>query len=210
MSSFEAVDSIWLVGALVLAVSALAARRLSVGTIVRALFTWAAIGLVVYVVVAQRHEIGDILGRAASELSGGEPRVAGSEVRIRMSGDGHFWARTRINGIEREMLVDSGATTTAVSEETAKAANIPVVRDEDPVRIETANGVVEARRGKIADLAVGPLSTKGLEVVVSPSFGETEVLGMNFLSRLKSWRVEGRTLILDPGTAEGEDAGARE
>ena len=29
-------------------------------------------------------------------------------------------------------------------------------------------------------------------------FGDIDVLGMNFLSRLKSWRVEGRTLILTP------------
>ena len=35
-------------------------------------------------------------------------------------------------------------------------------------------------------------------MVVSPAFGETDVLGMNFLSRLKSWRVEGSTLILEP------------
>lgn len=37
-----------------------------------------------------------------------------------------------------------------------------------------------------------------LPVVVSPAFGDTDVLGMNFLSRLKSWRVEGDTLILEP------------
>jgi len=34
--------------------------------------------------------------------------------------------------------------------------------------------------------------------VVSPAFGETNVLGMNFLSRLASWRVEENTLILVP------------
>jgi aspartyl protease family protein len=35
-------------------------------------------------------------------------------------------------------------------------------------------------------------------VVVSPAFGDTDVLGMNFLSRLKSWRVEDGVLVLVP------------
>jgi aspartyl protease family protein len=30
------------------------------------------------------------------------------------------------------------------------------------------------------------------------------VLGMNFLSSLESWRVEGRTLILEPHKPEGD------
>jgi aspartyl protease family protein len=28
--------------------------------------------------------------------------------------------------------------------------------------------------------------------------GDTNLLGMNFLSSLESWRVEGRTLVLEP------------
>jgi aspartyl protease family protein len=35
-------------------------------------------------------------------------------------------------------------------------------------------------------------------VVVSPAFGNMNVVGMNFLSRLKSWRVEDGVLILQP------------
>ena len=34
--------------------------------------------------------------------------------------------------------------------------------------------------------------------VLAPSLGDLDVLGMNFLSQLASWRVEGRTLVLTP------------
>jgi aspartyl protease family protein len=34
--------------------------------------------------------------------------------------------------------------------------------------------------------------------VTSPGLGDLDVLGMNFLSKLQSWRVEGRTLVLVP------------
>jgi aspartyl protease family protein len=48
----------------------------------------------------------------------------------------------------------------------------------------------------VARAEVGDVATRELGVVVSPAFGDSDVLGMNFLSRLGSWRVEGRTLIL--------------
>ena len=34
--------------------------------------------------------------------------------------------------------------------------------------------------------------------MIAPNIGETNVIGMNLLSRLASWRVEGRTMILVP------------
>ena len=40
----------------------------------------------------------------------------GEEVRLRMAPDGHFWADVRLDGVERRMLIDSGATITALSQ----------------------------------------------------------------------------------------------
>jgi len=37
-----------------------------------------------------------------------------------------------------------------------------------------------------------------LAVVVAEEFGDSNVIGMNFLSQLKSWRVEGNEMILEP------------
>jgi aspartyl protease family protein len=67
-----------------------------------------------------------------------------------------------------------------------------------PVQVSTANGTVDARRARAERVAVGALSTEDLTVFVAPNFGDLDVLGMNFLSRLKSWRVEGNVLILEP------------
>ncbi|MGK3765467.1 retroviral-like aspartic protease family protein, partial [Enterococcus faecium] len=60
------------------------------------------------------------------------------------------------------------------------------------------NGQVEAQTATVRDVRLGDIAARDLGVVVSPAFGDTDVLGMNFLSKLKSWRVEGRTLILVP------------
>ncbi|WP_294332773.1 TIGR02281 family clan AA aspartic protease [uncultured Sphingomonas sp.] len=197
MNGFQGVNLVWMIGALVLVVSALSVRRIGFGLLVRTVLAWAAIILLVLLAVGHRYE----LAAAWSSLNAGlgleDQRVEGGTVRIRMSPDGHFWALVRLNGIERPMLIDSGATITAISEQTAGKSKVQA-SDGLPAIIETANGNVAAHRGRIETLALGPLKMHDLGVVVSPNFGDLDVLGMNFLSRLHSWRVEGNVLVLEP------------
>lgn len=206
MNQWQSMDLIWLVGVLVLVVSALSIRRMSFGFLVRSVATWAVIILLAVVAVAHRHELSALFASVTATLGIDEQQVDGDTVRIRMSPDGHFWARVTLNGVERRMLIDSGATITAISAETAAAADIESSNGL-PAMIETANGTVAAQRARIQHVAVGPLKTEDLGVVVSSSFGNLDVLGMNFLSRLHSWRVEGKTLVLEPrGDAADGDA----
>jgi aspartyl protease family protein len=139
------------------------------------------------------------LARVAGSLGlDRQQEVVGREVRITMASDGHFWADVTLNGVKRRMLVDSGATVTALSEATAARAGID--RDENlvPVMLRTANGVTAARTGSVKELRLGTARATGLKVVVSPALGDMDILGMNFLSKLASWRVEGRTLVMVP------------
>ncbi len=115
-----------------------------------------------------------------------------------MSPDGHFWARVNFGGVSRRMLIDSGATVTALSQDTAVAAGLNVRDALFPMLLRTANGTVRAQTAAVDELRLGNVVARDVPVVVSPAFGNTDVLGMNFLSRLKSWRVEGKTLVLVP------------
>ena len=202
-SSWDSMDLIWLVGVLVLVLSALSVRKLSVGFVLRSLVSWALIVALTVLAVAHRNELGALFAAASAKLGIDDQQVDGNTVRIRMAPDGHFWARVSLNGVERRMLIDSGATITAISADTAAAADVDSGSGL-PVMIETANGTVAAQRGRIQHLAVGPLKTEDLGVVVSESFGSLDVLGMNFLSRLHSWRVENNTLILEPRAESGD------
>lgn len=204
MNGFDGVNMVWLIGALVLVVSALSVRRIGFGVFLRTLLGWAAIVLVVLFAIGHRYELAAAWSSLSAKLGIEDQRVEGETVRIRMSPDGHFWARVTLNGVERRMLIDSGATITAISERTAKQANVQAA-DGLPAIIETANGSVAARRGRIATVALGPLTMRDLGVVVSQNFGELDVLGMNFLSRLHSWRVEGNVLVLEPKAAKGAE-----
>ena len=178
--------------------SSLLSRRLALGQVARMIAGWLLIFAAVLVGYSYRFELNAVVQRVAGDLLGERGQTVGDTLRVPMAPDGHFWVRARINGHEQRFLIDSGATTTALSARTADAADLDVDRGGFPVLINTANGTVEAQRTRIERLTMGPIVAKDMAAVVSPAFGDMNVLGMNFLSSLESWRVEGRTLILEP------------
>ena len=183
---------------LVLPLSALFARRMPLSRVAVMTLAWIGIfatGLVVVAIVNQNQWL---ISGTRTLFYGPDQSVVGSEVRIPMADDGHFWARATINGVERVMLVDSGATVTALSTTTAASAKIDLDGMAAPAVVSTANGTVTGKSATIATLKVGGITATDLPTIVAPEFGDQDVLGMNFLSRLKSWRVEGKTLILTP------------
>lgn len=139
----------------------------------------------------------------------GMPRqsVEGGETRVPMQRDGHFWVTATVNGVEREFLVDTGATLTAISPATADEADVRPHALGRSVMMRTANGTVQARLATIDELRLGNVVARKLDAVVAPGLGDANVLGMNLLSRLASWRVEDGTLILVPHNPQAVEEG---
>lgn len=185
-----------LIGAVV-ALMLLARRVPMFGRFLSFLMTTGAI-VIVALLLVERAQVDPMFARIAQRFDLGGQRVVGTEMRVAMARDGHFWVRVKLGGIERRMLVDSGATVTALSTETAAAAGIAPSDTAMPVVMQTANGAIAARTATVGTVRIGNIVARNLPVVVSPAFGTVNVVGMNFLSRLKSWRVEDGTLILVP------------
>jgi aspartyl protease family protein len=135
---------------------------------------------------------------ALPQLGMPEQSVAGKETRIDLSNDGHFWLQADVNGQPHRFLIDTGATLTAISEDTAIAAGVPQQSLRRTILMRTANGAVRAELTTIEELRFGNIVARDLDAVVAAGLGDTNVIGMNLLSRLASWRVEGNTLILVP------------
>ena len=127
-----------------------------------------------------------------------EQTMTGSETRVHLARDGHFWVQAQANGTVQRLLVDTGATLTTLS--AGAADDMGAVPDPEGNRImlTTANGTTQAELGIIPTLRIGNVVVHHLPIAVAPGMTETNVLGMNFLSQLASWRVEGHTLILVP------------
>lgn len=169
----------------------------------------ASLGFVV-LLVGQRARFDPAFARIAQTFHIGERQqeAVGKELRVPMASDGHFWVRVRIGKIERRMLVDSGATVTAISSDTAEQAGLFPDDAPFPMVVRTANGAVNAQTATVPEVRIGNVVARDLPVVVSPAFGDMDVIGMNFLSRLKSWRVEGQTMVLVPHHPVGVAADA--
>ncbi|VXC96443.1 retropepsin-like aspartic protease family protein [Sphingomonas sp. AX6] len=198
MSGFDTVHLLWGIGALVLVISALAVRRVSIGFVVKSLLAWALIALVLFLIFDRREEIGAIARGGLESLGIAEQTVDGDTVRIRRSADGHYWASASIDGVDKRLLIDSGATLTVLSERTAEEAGIEPVVSGFPVVLQTAGGAMTARRGTIDTLTIGNMTMRDVAVVILPGEADLNVIGMNVLSRLHGWRVEQGVLILEP------------
>jgi aspartyl protease family protein len=168
-----------------------------VGRIVRFAISLALFAFLIFILLQQAPYQPE-LSRITSSLGLDDQKVEGKELRVRMASDGHFWVRASVNGVERRMLIDSGATITALSQSTAQAAGVDAHSTLAPVVLRTANGATPARTGSVDELRVGNIVARNLKIVTAPGLGSLDVLGMNFLSKLDSWRVEGRTVILVP------------
>lgn len=178
-------------------------RQLPLGQLVRRGSTIVLAGVLVLVVL-QLSRFDSRLEVAVPQIGLPEQVVEGGETRIAMAPDGHYWLQAQINGVPANFLIDTGATLTAVSKGLADRAGLEPRRGGLPVTINTANGPVGAHLATAGEIRFGNVAARGLDVVIAPTLGDTNVVGMNLLSRLASWRVEGTTMILVPRVPEPE------
>ncbi len=188
---------IWGVVCILLLVSSLAARRLPLTYIAKAALAWIAIFAALFAIFSFRFEFISIWERVKADISGTAGQsISGEAIELRRQDDGHYWIMLDINGKPVRFMIDSGATMTAINATTAKEAGVEA--DGYPIILSTANGRVAAKRATVQSLVVGPHKIENHPVVVSESFGDVNLLGMNFLNDMQSWRVEANKMILIP------------
>lgn len=192
----QAPNALYLLLCLALVASSLVGMRLSAGKAAKMWLAWVAIFAFGFALFSFRGEFGTLGARLKSEaLGSADPVVSGQTLRLQKRDDGHFWVDARINGKPVRFLVDSGATTTTISQDVADAAGLEAGMRGDVVG--TANGTVFMPKVTAGLVEVGPIRRTDMSVNINPNDG-TSVLGMNFLSGLSSWGVQGDTLVLTP------------
>jgi aspartyl protease family protein len=185
--------SLYLLMAIMLVAGSLISRRERFAKLATMAVAWLAIFGAGFILFSFRDDLGYVAQRLKAEATG-EPVVAGTEVRIPMAIDGHFWVDATLNGERVKFLVDSGATMTTIGRETAAAAGVTVSDARNQV-VRTGNGMLRVATGQADSLDIGPIERVNVGLHVAEN-EDLNVLGMNYLSTLERWGVEGRWLIL--------------
>ncbi|MEO6256273.1 MAG: TIGR02281 family clan AA aspartic protease [Sphingomicrobium sp.] len=186
---------VYILMALMLVLGSLMSRREPLAKLLTMALAWIAIFGAGFVVFTFRDDLGMVAQRLRAEATGA-PVEQGRQIRIPMAIDGHFWLDGRVNGERVKFLVDSGATMTTISRKTAERTGVVVSPTQDQV-VRTGNGLIKVSSGRARSLAVGSIERQDIAVHVAEN-DELNVLGMNFLSSLQRWGVEGRWLVLVP------------
>lgn len=171
------------------------------GGLLRGLSTLALCGILALVVL-QLSRLDPRFDLALPQAGLPEQVVEGDETRVALARDGHYWLEAEVNGVPTRFLVDTGATLTTLGQESASAAGLEARSDRLPIRLQTANGSIQAQIATIEELRFGNIAARGLDAVIAPNMGPTNVIGMNLLSRLKGWRVEDGELVLQPNNPQ--------
>src|ERR1700754_1608167 len=154
---------------------------------------WVVIFGAGFILFTFRDDMGYFAQRLKAEAVG-TPVEQGRETRIPMAIDGHFWVEAQVNGQPVKFLIDSGATMTTIDRDTAARVGVDVSPRRDQF-VRTGNGIIRVSSGRAAEFEVGGISRRDVGLQVAEN-DDLNVLGMNFLSSLSRWGVEGRWLVL--------------
>jgi aspartyl protease family protein len=184
---------VYILMAIMLVLGSLMARREPMAKMVTTALAWVVIFAAGFILFTFRDDFGYLAQRLKAEAMG-SPVSEGKETRIPMAIDGHFWVHAQLNGRDVKFLVDSGATMTTIDRGTAEDAGVSISPKADEF-VRTGNGIIRVSSGRAGELRVGDIVRHDVGLQVAEN-DDLNVLGMNYLSSLSRWGVEGRWLIL--------------
>lgn len=194
MTNDMMLGSLYLLMAIMLVLGGLMTRREPWARKLTLALAWIAIFGGGFIIFTFRDELGYFAQRIRSEVTGAAV-VQGKRLRIPQAIDGHFYVDAEINGVPIRFLVDSGATVTTIGRQTARQARIEISDRRDQI-VLTGNGTVEVARATADTLDISSIQRRNITLHIADR-EDLNVLGMNFLSSLSRWGVEGRWLVLE-------------
>ena len=164
---------------------------------VRNIAIWMGVFAIVLLGYAYYPQIGDAIGNARSELVPGYPVETGKgEMAFSQDRNGEFLVIGRANGTPVKFLVDTGAAEIVLTPEDATRVGIDTSRLSFDRTYETANGEGRGAAYMLKSLQVGDRTLFNVPVSVNRTSMHNSLLGMAFLSRMKSFEFRGRRLYL--------------
>ena len=123
--------------------------------------------------------------------------VGGRKVAILADPGGHYLSSGVINGRSFQFVVDTGATSVALTAESANRLGLKLRPSDFVFPISTANGVIAGAHIVLSEVRIGTISVDNVDAIVLPDRAlGTNLLGLSFLNRLRKFEVGGGQLLL--------------
>ena len=137
--------------------------------------------------------------RSSDSETHATPEAAGNgfaDVTLTRASDGHFYADAMINGAPIHVLIDTGATTVALTRADAQAAGVQFSSGEFTGTAQTAGGDVALKPVTLDRVGIGPVEAHQVEAVVVDSSLNVSLLGQSWLRRVGNVTIEGDKMVL--------------
>jgi aspartyl protease family protein len=119
-------------------------------------------------------------------------------VTLTRNAGGHFQADGRVDGRRLTFMVDTGASTIALTANDAASLGIHPTQSEFTALVRTANGTVRAAPIELDRVEIEGITVRDVAALVMPDGALSDnLLGMSFLGRLHSWQFAGGKLVLE-------------
>lgn len=115
-----------------------------------------------------------------------------STVVLKRGLDGHYRAEALINGEKVNVLVDTGATGVAISQDIADRLKLSSM---DATRTNTANGDSVGYMTRLRIIKIGGIEAHDVAAMIAPGLDGDVLLGMSFLSRMDVRLYKGEMTI---------------
>lgn len=115
---------------------------------------------------------------------------------LRRESDGHYWALASIGRSHVKFMVDTGASTVALTYEDARRLGLDPDNLDFRWTISTAGGETKGASVLLPSIRIGRVEVENVEAMVLGEELEQSLLGMTFLSELYSYEFRQNSLII--------------
>jgi len=128
-------------------------------------------------------------------IGGGGGTGNGSRIVLPADSRGHFMTQGAINGRAVTFMLDTGATSVAMSAADAQRIGLDYSKGQR-VQMNTANGVASGYKLRLQSVRVGDVEVYDIDAIVSPQPMPFVLLGNSFINRF-SMRRDADQMVLE-------------
>lgn len=113
--------------------------------------------------------------------------------------DGHFYAEAHVNDVSTRFMVDTGASTIALTGSDAEAIGLYWTEDDIEPVARGASGTVYGVRVKLEHVELGGFEARNLSAIVVPDGLDVSLLGQSFLGTIGNVQIRDDEMVLERG-----------